>query len=130
MRDTLAVYDEFGRITALHKPSATISSGESNHQVAPSVTIQYFLANELGANHSIIHTQTQDGVDEEDTTNQVESYAYVDGFGRTLVTLSEADTSANDGGDWIAGSLIECASVHLSNAEAARTAVDLVGGAR
>jgi hypothetical protein len=43
LRNTLAVYDEFGRITALHKPSETIPSDQTNYAVAPSVQIEYFL---------------------------------------------------------------------------------------
>ncbi len=111
LRNTLATYDEFGRITRLHKPSAykDATSGVT-YQTHPSVSIQYFLPTDLGGtNHCIIYTETQDGIDEDDTVHQIKSYAYVDGFGRTLVTLSEADPSegGNDGGAWIAGSLIE-----------------------
>src|SRR5690606_2658237 len=79
----------------------------------PSVTIQYFLPTDLGGtHHSIIYTRAQDGTDEDDAVRHMESYAYVDGFGRTLVTLSEADPvqgpgQGNDAGAWIAGSLIE-----------------------
>jgi RHS repeat-associated protein len=114
LRNTLAVYDEFGRITRLHKPSAyKAATAGATYQTHPSVSIQYFLPTDLGGTkHSIIYTETQDGTDEDDTVRQIKSYAYVDGFGRTLVTLSEADPSTgpglgNDGGAWIAGSLIE-----------------------
>ena len=114
MRNTLAVYDQFGRITKLHKPSVTKPNGAvATYQTVPSVIIEYFLPGSGGgANHSLIHTRTQDGVDETDDQNWIESWAYVDGFGRTLVTLSEADPTegvgaGNDGGDWVVGSLIE-----------------------
>jgi|GEM_PF-816301 len=113
LRATLANYDEFGRITSLHKPSVAGAS----YQTLPSVVIEYTLPMgsdgvETGLKHSVIHTKTQDGASEADGQNWIESYAYVDGFGRTLVTLSEADPSTgrgagNDGGTWIAGSLIE-----------------------
>lgn len=112
-RDTKADYDQFGRVVALYKPSATKTNVSPSHQDVPNVQIQYYLPTDLGGTaHSIIHTRTQDGQDETDSAQWLESYAYVDGFGRTLVTLSEADPSqgtgaGNDGGQWIAGSLLE-----------------------
>lgn len=112
-RNTLAVYDEFGRITKLHKPSASKNGGGATYQDLPSVEIEYFLPEaDSGISHSLIHTRTQDGASETDGEEWMESWAYVDGFGRTLVTLSEADPSTgegqgNDGGGWVVGSLIE-----------------------
>jgi RHS repeat-associated protein len=114
-RDTLAVYDGFGRITALHKPSATLPGGAgATYGAVPSMLIEYLLPGcsgcasnslPLGTRHSIVHTRAQDGADET-VTEYLESYAYIDGFGRTLVTLSEAD-AAVDGAPWIAGNLLE-----------------------
>ena len=98
---TQAGYDGFGRIVELRKP---LPSG--GLPTNPSVTIAYFLPDQLGGNHSIIHTKTEDGTNP-DQGEYLESYAYVDGFGRTLATLTEADTSAGDDAPWIAGGLIE-----------------------
>jgi len=111
LRPTEAHYDEFGRISELYKPSA-VTAGLS---ALPSVIVTYKLpdcsgcvANSLptSAKHSLVHTRTQDGLTEGDA-EYIESYAYVDGFGRTLVTLSEADPTAEDEAPWIAGSLLE-----------------------
>jgi RHS repeat-associated protein len=114
-RDTLAVYDEFGRITALHKPSPSLPGGaDPTYSPEPSVLMEYLLPGcagcassslPAGTRHSIIHTRAQDGADES-VAEYLESYAYVDGFGRTLVTLSEADETV-DGAPLIAGSLLE-----------------------
>jgi RHS repeat-associated protein len=113
-RNTLAVYDGFGRIVALHKPSATITGTGPTYSAMPSVLLSYQLpgcngcaSDSLppGTRHSILRTRSQDGTDET-VGEYLESYGYVDGFGRTLVTLTEADTTA-DGAPWIAGTLLE-----------------------
>src|SRR5690606_6758739 len=72
-----------------------------------SVEIAYFLPPDLGgdARHSIIHTRTQDAADV-GTEEYLESYAYVDGFGRSIMALAEAD-EAEDGAKWIVGNLLE-----------------------
>ncbi len=93
-------YDEFGRLTELTRPSPGASAA------LPSTQVEYFLSSDLGpdVHHSIVHTSTQDG-STADEPSYLESFRYVDGFGRTLVTLSEADPTAADGGDFIAEGL-------------------------
>ncbi|MEZ4226565.1 MAG: toxin TcdB middle/N-terminal domain-containing protein [Polyangiaceae bacterium] len=100
---TAVAYDGFGRLTSITPPSPTIPAGSSP---LPSVKIEYFLPTELGTPtaptaYSIIHTQTHDG-DALTDDEYLQSWSYVDGLGRTLVTLSEADTDANDAAAWIA----------------------------
>ena len=103
-QSTKVAYDGFGRLSELTKPhpdQAGVLSPE------PAVIVTYHLPPDLGspsapAYHSIIHTKTQDGPGLSDT-QYLESYSYVDGFGRTLLTLSEADPSEGDGGNWIVG---------------------------
>ena len=110
-RPTRATYDGFGRIVGLFKPDP--STGALG--AMSSVEIAYFLPGDSvlppGAKHSIIYTRSEDGPAPGDS-EYLESYAYVDGFGRTLATLGEADPSqgdgaGNDGAGWIAGGLIE-----------------------
>jgi RHS repeat-associated protein len=105
---TIAEYDGFGRIVALRKPHP--DTGVPAPQNQPSVSISYYLPGTAGlpagAKHSIIHTRTEDGAAIGDNA-YLESYAYVDGFGRTLATLSEADPSDGDGGTWVVGGLVE-----------------------
>jgi RHS repeat-associated protein len=98
---TVVSYDGFGRLVTLTRPhpdAAGIGSPE------PSVIIEYFLPPDLGAAgsvfHSLIHTKTQDAA-ALSSALYLESWAYVDGFGRTLVTLQEAD-DLEDGAPWIA----------------------------
>jgi RHS repeat-associated protein len=100
---TTITYDGFGRLSALTRPHPTTALGSSP---LPSVKVEYFLPTDLGTpttptNHSIIHTLTHDGAAIGDN-EYLESWSYVDGLGRTLVTLSEADTTAGDLGSWIA----------------------------
>ncbi len=96
---TQVAYDGFGRMVSLTKPDPDSAMASSPH---PSVKIEYFLPPDLTtspsapARYSIIHTMTQDAADLEDE-DYLESYSYVDGMGRTLATLAEAETS----GDWI-----------------------------
>ncbi len=100
---TAVQYDELGRLSALFRPEPEAASSSTT----PSVAVEYMLpSNENGLRYSRIHTKTQDGADSS-STEYLESWAYVDGFGRTLVTLAEADPSAGDGGAWIAGSFLE-----------------------
>ncbi len=99
---TVVAYDGFGRLVTLTRPHPDAPGITSP---VPSVIIEYFLPPDLGGAgnvfHSIIHTQTQDAETIADGSNYLESWSYVDGFGRTLVTLQEADNT-EDGAPWIA----------------------------
>ena len=99
---TVVTYDGFGRLVTLTRPDPVMAGMPSS---VPSVIIEYFLPPDLGAPgqvfHSIIHTQTQDAETIADGSEYLESWSYVDGFGRTLVTLQEADPT-EDGAPWIA----------------------------
>jgi len=108
---TKVEYDAFGRLTALYRPDPTQDGVPST---VPSVKIEYYLPPDLPpepgdstARHSVIHTSTQDGNAVSDAGNYLESWSYVDGFGRNIVGLSEADPSAGDGGQWIASDISE-----------------------
>jgi RHS repeat-associated protein len=103
---TATSYDGFGRLTAVYKPHPTIIGALSP---APSVLIDYALTTDpIGRPYSTLHTRTTDGVDEADSSSYIESYAYVDGMGRTIVTLQEADPDPlQDGHQWIVNGLTE-----------------------
>jgi len=93
-------YDAFGRMTSLFRPSPTQQGGQTAHA---SVLISYALPSATNpVRYSVVHSRTQDGKDES-TDSYLESFAYVDGLGRTVATLSEADPSANDVGKYIVG---------------------------
>jgi RHS repeat-associated protein len=95
---SLAAYDAFGRMAALTKPSAA----GPVLSVLPSVVIDYDLARP-DRPYSIVHSRSHVGQNESDSSPSAfrDSYAYADGFARTLVTISQADPSAGDGGAWI-----------------------------
>jgi RHS repeat-associated protein len=105
---TKVEYDAFGRLSALTRPHPMQIGALSP---VPSVKVEYFLPPDLTtsssnpARHSIIHTQTQDAEDLSDAS-YLESWSYVDGLGRTLVSLAEADPQAGDGGPWVASSQV------------------------
>jgi RHS repeat-associated protein len=100
---TEVTQDAFGRPLSLTAPDPT-SVGDLSP--LPTATIEYFLADSLGKPYSIIHTRTHIGatLSEDKYRND---WAYVDGLGRTIVTLAQADPSAGDGGDWVAHGLTE-----------------------
>ena len=100
-------YDHFGRLSELTRPDP-LAAGQLSP--LPSLKVQYFLPPDLSqpgspAFHSIIRTETQDG-DSLSANEYLNSYAYIDGFGRTVVTLGEADTAAGDDGKWIASARV------------------------
>lgn len=99
---TAVAFDEFGRMVALRRPHANGATVLDTD--VPAVTVEYILPSSSATRFSIVHTKSQDGAGESQT-NYLESYAYVDGLGRTRVTLEEADTSAGDGGNWTVNGL-------------------------
>jgi RHS repeat-associated protein len=97
-------YDGLGRLTSLFKPDPTSVGSVSP---IPSVKLEYFLTqNPSQQPYSLIHTQTQDGTDP-----TVQSYrhewGYVDGLGRVMLMIEQADPNAGDAGDWIVSGLTE-----------------------
>ena len=93
-------YDAFGRTIGLHKPNPDGISFSTN----PSISIEYFLPPSLGNNISAIHTKTEDGANIGDG-QYLESWSFIDGFGRTRTQLSEADPAA-DGANWVVSGLV------------------------
>jgi RHS repeat-associated protein len=105
-QQSLVSYDPFGRLTELRRPrpdGVIVSAAQT-----PSVKISYDLPPPGSARaYSIIHTQTQDGASV-DAASYLESYAYIDGMGRSRVTLTEADPDpAHDGFPWIVSEVAE-----------------------
>lgn len=109
---TTVAYDEFGRLTTLFRPRPSglkpvppPLAGAPLPQ--PSVKIEYSLPSaEEPRAYSVIHTQTQDGEDEDDT-DYLESYSFVDGMGRARVGLAEADPDEDGGNRWIVSSIAD-----------------------
>jgi RHS repeat-associated protein len=107
---TVAGYDGFARLTALTKPDP---QSIGNASAAASVLVTYCLPGDnsppcnvpSGAPYSVMRTQTQDGPDPNTSTPSYRaSWAYVDGLGRAIATLDEADPTL-DAGQWIVNGL-------------------------
>ncbi|MBI5535278.1 MAG: VCBS repeat-containing protein [Deltaproteobacteria bacterium] len=99
---TTVDYDGFGRLTQLNPPSPT-EAGETSS--APSIKVEYFLPDQTGRPVSMLVTHSQDGANDS-VEEYHDSYAFVDGLGRTVVTLSEAN-QALDGFQWIVQGLTD-----------------------
>lgn len=124
LQRTAIAYDEFGRLSAMRKPHAD-GSVTSDTDV-PSLIVEYTLPPSPSVRYSVMRTRTADGTTET-STDYRESYSYIDGAGRTRVTLAEADTTAGDGGKWIVtgvtrlnakGGVLLAFSPYFSNASA------------
>jgi RHS repeat-associated protein len=94
-----ATYDGFGRVTAIWRPHPSAAGALSPQ---PSIKVEYL----LGAPASRIHSMSQDGAKAEDAVYRDE-WTYVDGLGRPIATLSQADSTAGDEGDWIVSGVVD-----------------------
>ncbi len=116
-QSTAVTYDGFGRLTRMVVPHP--EGGASSPQ--PSVLIDYYLPGVTsaagtispGPNYSLIRTRAQDAAALEDA-DYLESWALIDGLGRTITTLSEdseqeltTDGSSESVQRWIVGALQE-----------------------
>ena len=102
---TLISYDAFSRLGTLTRPVADAAGPNPPVGVPPSVRVTYTLPPATGGSFSIIHYETQDRAIA--ASDYLESYAYVDGFGRTIALVNEADATAGDTSDWIVSGLVE-----------------------
>ncbi|CAN5181222.1 hypothetical protein BH09MYX1_BH09MYX1_43600 [soil metagenome] len=101
---TLVEYDGFGRLVQLTKPDPAQTSTLS---ALPSVKVEYFLTQDsTNQPYSLIHTQSQDGAAPADPSYR-NAWAYVDGMGRPIVTLDQADPAAGDLGDFVVNGLTD-----------------------
>jgi RHS repeat-associated protein len=88
-------YDEFGRITRTFAGDRAAAGG---FDPTP-MTISSYTVSPDGP-YQVVRTQTRSGA-----SSYHDSYQYIDGSGRPLVSVSQADTSAGDGGPWIVSGL-------------------------
>ena len=99
--ETTANYDGFGRVVEIFTPDP--ATGQPG--ALPSTLVDYELpADPTSTPYSRVHTETQDGADPTFASYQ-EKWAYVDGLGRTRVTLDQADVAAGDAAPWVASDL-------------------------
>ncbi|MBM4361286.1 MAG: hypothetical protein FJ104_01305, partial [Deltaproteobacteria bacterium] len=78
-------YDGLGRLTAVHR--ADPATGAPS--VLPSLQAEYFFPDASRPSLSVVHVSSQDGASVS-SADATESWAYVDGLGRTVTTLREA----------------------------------------
>jgi RHS repeat-associated protein len=94
-------YDPLGRMKAMWAPHPH-GPGLS---AQPSLMVEYHLPDTTNRPVSMLVSRTQDGADH-DVAAYHESYAFVDGLGRTVATLSEADLT-DDGFSWVVEGLTD-----------------------
>jgi RHS repeat-associated protein len=94
-------YDPLGRMKAMWAPNPH-GPGLS---AQPSLLVEYHLPDTTNWPVSMLVSRTQDGADH-DVAAYHETYAFVDGLGRTVATLSEADL-ADDGFSWVVEGLTD-----------------------
>jgi RHS repeat-associated protein len=99
---TAVEYDGFGRTTALYGPRP---DNPDEPSTTPSLVASYHLPDETLRPVSRLVVKTQDGATI-DEPNYHETHALVDGLGRTVVTLSEADP-VKDGFGWVVQGLTD-----------------------
>lgn len=90
-------YDGFGRVTAIYQPDPDTGWVRS---AVPSLQFEYFLPAAGAPPVSKVRVLEQDGATASAPSFR-ESWSYVDGLGRTLVNLTQADPTAHDAADWI-----------------------------
>jgi len=98
---TVVQYDPLGRMRAMWAPNPH-TAGLSTH---PSLEVEYKLPDETNRPVSMLVSHTQDGADH-NVAEYHDSYAYIDGLGRTVATLSEADP-VDDGFGWVVEGLTD-----------------------
>ncbi|MFW5740388.1 MAG: toxin TcdB middle/N-terminal domain-containing protein, partial [Myxococcota bacterium] len=100
---TTVDYDVLGRIETIYQPRPDATD---ETLPAPSVMVEYHLPDDDGnPPYARLVTRSQDGADE-DVSAYHETHAFVDGLGRIIATLSEADES-DDGFRWIVQGLTD-----------------------
>jgi RHS repeat-associated protein len=111
-QETRIEYDGFGRMVRMFAPDPDVT-GAVPENTPPSLEIEYFLPPAFGPFHSYIHTKAQDGATNQ-STQYLESWAIIDGFGRTITTLAEdeevqieSDMGSEMAQRWIVGALQE-----------------------
>jgi RHS repeat-associated protein len=87
-------YDGFGRAAAVYEPDPNTG----HVSAAPSLKVCYVIAN--GGPTQLVHVQRID------VSNLYrDSWIYLDGFGKSILELDQADPGAGDGGKWVASGL-------------------------
>jgi hypothetical protein len=96
-----AAHDGFGRVTHVWLPDPV--TGQPG--ALPFVVHEYLLTQNANQQpYSFVHSRALDGADAS-VDSYRDTWTIFDGSGRGLVTLSQADPSAGDGGAWIADGL-------------------------
>jgi RHS repeat-associated protein len=101
---TDVLYDGFGRLSALFPPDPGVIGTTSS---LPSLKLEYITPSTNNpVPYTVIRSQTLDGATPE-TDSYREAWQFVDGFGRDIALLEQADTSAGDQGPFIVHGLVD-----------------------
>jgi RHS repeat-associated protein len=101
---TKMAYDGLARLTSMTKPDPNALGNVSG---AAALLIDYTLpADPTTTPYSLMHTRTHNGPDA-GTASYHENWAYVDGLGRTIAALDQADPSRGDAGAWIVNGFVD-----------------------
>ena len=108
---TIAQYDGLGRTSALFRPDPILLGVT---EAAPSESVAYDV-DETGARpYMLFQTTSRAGASNVDGAGAVttavgtrEAWAYVDGFGRAVLTLEQSDPTPESPGAWIVSGLTE-----------------------
>jgi RHS repeat-associated protein len=107
-----ATYDYVGRLTAIYHPdpdawTSYFENPSAGPGLVPSVKISYFQPENPGTTpYSRILVERQDG-NAATTPSFHSSWSLIDGLGRTMLVLNQADPSAGDGGSFTADGLVD-----------------------
>ena len=94
-RTSVVAYDEFGRVERTYNGDRAGAGGVDS----TAATRTTYLPGVNGP-FQIVRTETRTG-----PSSYHDSYVYVDGMGQVLLTVSQADTAAGDGGAWVVAGL-------------------------
>jgi RHS repeat-associated protein len=95
LQPSMTVLDGFGRVVQVWGPNPDPTK-PGQLAAAAHATVAF----SLGSPYSTVVTQVQNGASA-NVAQYATSWSFVDGMGRTLASLSQADPSAGDGGNWI-----------------------------
>jgi RHS repeat-associated protein len=97
-------FDGFGRVIAIFRADPR---NPGNLSALPASTYEYSLPLDADVSpYSSIHSRHQDGANA-DANEYHDTVTYLDGLGRTVFDVSEADPAAGDGGDFVVSGAVE-----------------------
>ncbi len=103
---TSLAYDSQGRLAAVYRPDATLLGVP---EAAPSLQIAYDLDASGARPYAVVHSTSLSGASIAGSSSVAprEAWTYVDGAGRTVVSIEQADPAAGDAAPWVVRGLTQ-----------------------